>query len=101
VLCVSIVQSVVNKTKSSIALHDWILCKHSCIHDLIHALELEEILARGYSSSSEEAAAALPRACLDLMLSAEPPPTTGQVRRASAVEEELRGPVSGSATTHP
>jgi hypothetical protein len=32
---------------------------------------------------------------------AKPPPPAGQVRRAGAVIEELRGPYAGGATVHP
>jgi hypothetical protein len=37
----------------------------------------------------------------DLMGATEPPPTAGQVHRDSAVEQDLRGLVAGSAAAHP
>jgi hypothetical protein len=59
----AIVESFVIKQKFALRLHDEIHCNHSCIHDGIPGLEQKEIVARGYSSSSEEElAAALPRA---------------------------------------
>jgi hypothetical protein len=38
---------------------------------------------------------------LDLKFLAGPPPAAGQVRRAGAVEEDLRGLVAGGTAAHP